>query len=303
MAMLKKIGRWIYEHRATLMSWGATAGTISGSVLAARAADKAVDRMDEALAKKKQALEAQMTEELYDHDDIQEALDNTELTLMEKVRAGGPAFIPTVLVEAATIGCIHGSNIANKQEISKAKDMLAVAVAGYTAYHESVGAITDRTTEYAAYKRATMINESEKNGEPPWDQKRLFCIQGQDGVFERTMDEVFLAEYEANRIFALRGDLTLNDLYRLLDLPEVHDTMEYDRDGDCNGWDDYLGEVYYGYHWIDFSHPRKTLPDGRMVTEIFLPFGPHSMDEEIVEREIDQQACRGVEKDMQMLHG
>lgn len=283
-----EIRNWIKDHAATLLSWGATAGTIGGSILSAKAVSKAIDRMDEAREKKQEALAESMNAGEYSNTDIWEAVCNVELTTWEKIKAGGPAFIPTILVEAATIGCIHGSNILNKQEINKARDLLAVAVAGAAAYKESIGVITDRTTEFAADKRLQMMEESRQNGDPPWDQKQLFCIEGRDECFERTMEEVFEAEYLANRAFALNGTLCLNELYQLFGLSEVNDSLIYDRDGDCMGWNDYIGEVYYGYHWIDFVHRRKPLPDGRMVTEICLPFGPHPLDEDVVNDEIDQ---------------
>lgn len=280
---------WLYENRATLMSWGATFGTIGGSILSARAVPKAMMRIHDAMIKKLD----KALDEAYDRGASEEEINElfndpkTELTLWEKIKAGGPAFIPAVVVEAATIGLIHGSNIENRKDITKARDALAVAAAGFAAYHESVGAITDRTTEFAAAKRVEQMKQSEANGDPPWDQKQLFRIEGRADIFEKTMEEVFEAEYLANRQFALKGNLTLNEFYKLFDLSEVHDELIYNNDGDCMGWEEYLGEVYYGYHWIDFRHVRKSLPDGRMVCEIQLPIWPHPLDEEVV----DQECC------------
>ena len=216
-----------------------------------------------------------------------------ELTLWEKVKAGGPSFLPAIVVEAATIGLIHGSNHENHKEINRAKEALAVGLAGFAAYHESVGAITDRTTEFAAAKRVEQQRQDEMNGEPPWDEKQLFRIEGhEDEIFESTREEVFEAEYLANRRFALEGLLSLNEFYAMFGLPEQRDSFDYHRDGDCMGWEAYIGEVYYGYHWIDFRHVRKPLANGRMVCEIQLPICPHPLDEDVADQELSDQLWR-----------
>ena len=289
--VFNRIGSWVYENRATLMSWGATAGTIGGSILAARAMTKAQRKINEAAISKAGKALDKAKENGANYEEL-DAICNSpevELTLWEKVKAGGPSFIPAFLVEAATIGLIHGSNHENHKEINKAKELLAVGMAGFAAYHESVGAITDRTTEFAAAKRVEQKRQDEANGEPPWDQTQLFRIEGREEILEMTREDVFKAEYLANRKFTLEGGLTLNQFYEMFGLPEIRDAFSYQRDGDCMGWDNYIGDTYYGYHWIDFKHTRVPLADGRMVCEIGFPIKPHPLDEDVADREISDQ--------------
>lgn len=90
--------------------------------------------------------------------------------------------------------------------------------------------------------------------------------------FERTMEQVMRAEYEANRLFILKGSLTLNEFLQILNLP----TVEV---GDSVGWDEYIGETHFGYKWIDFNHRYFITDDGLTVCSIDMPFEAHSMEE------------------------
>lgn len=84
--------------------------------------------------------------------------------------------------------------------------------------------------------------------------------------FESTFADVFDAEYELNRLFILRGDATMEDFLTILGIPQVKNTNQY-------GWGDYIGEVKYGYKWIDFAH-RKKEENGKTYYEINYPFYP-----------------------------
>ena len=110
---------------------------------------------------------------------------------------------------------------------------------------------------------------------PPWDEVQTFYLEGCDKsqFFERTMQQVMQAEYHLNRNFILRGHVTFNEFLEFLDLPPVEE-------GEIVGWTDYLGEVTYGYRWIDFEHRHYITEDGLSVCSIDMPFGPHLMDEE-----------------------
>lgn len=302
---MNKFFTWIYDHRATLLSWGATAGTIGGAVASAKAAGKAQERTNERLLTKIDAAVKEVNARFADRDtkqltpdsarDLEEeklaainkVVGETELTTWEKIRAGAPAFILPALIEAATIACIHGSNCINQKEILTAKDeiqkltgQIAAGAAAFAAYKDSVGRLTDRTTEYAAEKMSVQRAQDEADGKTPWDEVQTFYIEGQPQFFERTMEQVFKAEMELNRNFALTGTATVNEFYQLLGLPTV-------ADGDLMGFNDYLGEVYYGYRWIDFVHKPYYTPDGMWVTEIAMPFEPHPLDEDAVNAELE----------------
>lgn len=84
--------------------------------------------------------------------------------------------------------------------------------------------------------------------------------------FESTFADVFDAEYELNRLFILRGDATMKDFLAMLDISQVENS-------DRVGWGEYIGEVKYGYRWIDFTHPKKE-ENGKIYYEIHYPFAP-----------------------------
>lgn len=301
---------WIKDHAPTILSWFATAGTVGGACTAAKATVKAQDRIHEAMIRKINAVldEAQAR---FDNDPemqklkadspvlwekkLQEAFDEVvsecELTRWERIKAGAPAFWLPALIELGTIGCIQGADILNRRHIGTMsrtitglKEALALGAAGAAVYKENVARI-DPTVAYAAEKMTVMEEADKQEGKTAWDEPQTFYIDGQPEFFERTMLQVFQAEVAINRAFALLGCVTINDIYSALDLPEVPD-------GDNRGFEGYLGEVYYGYRWIDFCHRPYQTEDGLWITEIVMPVEPHPLDEDEVNRELDEAIQR-----------
>ena len=292
---------WIKDHAPTILSWGATIGTVGGAVAAAKAVPKARERIESSIKKEmdrrfETAIERIKAEEpeLSIEQQIQKASSETsyvKLTKWEKVKAEAPEFVWAALIEGLTIGCIQGADILNRKNIGKMsrtitglKEALAVGAAGAAMYKENVARI-DPTTAFAAEKMAVMEEADKQEEKTAWDEPQTFYIDGQPEFFERTMLQVFQAEVSLNRQFAMLGQATQNDFYRYLDLPEIPE-------GDKNGWEDYLGEVYYGYRWIDFRHEPYQLSDGMWITEIVMPFEPHPLDEDEVNRELDESLMR-----------
>ena len=269
---MSKFFDWVKRNGATILSWVATAGTIAIPFVADKDGKRAAGKLSEAWVNKST-----------DADDT-----SVELTKWEKFKVAAPCYIPTILTEAATVGCIHGSNVLNKREIKKGQleiqkltRSLGMTAAAYCGYRNCVGALTDKETEEAALKMTQERRADEANGGVPWTEVRTFYIDGQPELFERTMEQVWKAEFEANRKFIQEGCVTLNDFYRLLGLPEIPE-------GDKRGWESYIGEAYYGYTWIDFAHEDYTLQSELVVTEIRMVCDPHPLTEEEASAEIDE---------------
>lgn len=113
------------------------------------------------------------------------------------------------------------------------------------------------------------INENKIQQDIPEDEygkKVRFYEPFSKQFFESTFADVSNAEYELNRLFILRGDVTMKDFLTILGIPQV-------RNADQFGWSDYIGEVKYGYKWIDFAH-RKKEENGKTYYEINYPFYP-----------------------------
>ena len=125
----------------------------------------------------------------------------------------------------------------------------------------------------AVAKTVEEEQKDEEQGRPPWDHVQTFYIDGygRPQLFDRTMEQVILAEYSLNRIFALKGMVTFNDFLHLLDLSG-------DLEDDEIGWEEYAGDALFGYHWIDFAHHYISTDDGMTVCEISFPFEPHSIE-------------------------
>lgn len=283
---------WIKNHGATILSWAATAGTIAGPVVTVKTAKKAEFRRLAALDKKRQEAFEQMAAKLdspidsIEYKMLREKVQDVDLTWWEKTKAVMPCYLPVILIEAGTIGCIHGSNVLNKHEIKKGQmeiqkltQSLSAATATFAAYKGCVEAL-DPVTERGAEKMAAERVKDEANG-VPWTEVRTFYIDGQPEFFERTMEQVWKAELEVNRLLAVRGWVTLNEFYTLLGLPEVPD-------GDEKGWDQCVGYEYYGYSWVDFTHEDYFTQSEVRVTEIRMVVDPHPLDEAEADAEINE---------------
>lgn len=116
------------------------------------------------------------------------------------------------------------------------------------------------------------INESNIKQDIPditkneYGEKVTFYEPFSKQFFESTFADVFDAEYELNRLFILRGDVTMKDFLAMLDISQINNADRF-------GWGDYIGEVKYGYKWVDFVH-RKKEENGKTYYEINYPFYP-----------------------------
>ena len=113
------------------------------------------------------------------------------------------------------------------------------------------------------------INENKIQQDIPEDEygkKVTFYEPFSKNCFESTFADVSNAEYELNRLFILRGDVTMEDFLTILGIPQITNANQF-------GWGDYIGEVKYGYKWIDFNH-RKKEENGKTYYEINYPFPP-----------------------------
>ena len=88
-----------------------------------------------------------------------------------------------------------------------------------------------------------------------------------DRYFEATMEQVLDAEYHLNRNYSLGKEVTLNDFYGFLGIPEIET-------GDMLGWD-FSDESMY---WIDFNHRKSEFPDGRIFYIIDIATAPCNLD-------------------------
>lgn len=246
------------------MTWLGTAGVVATSVVASR--DR--KRMDLILEKK-------CTE------------DPNGFTHREKIEMGVKTYLPTIGTSLATILCILGANALNKRQQAALSASCVALQRMIEEYRDKVQIVVGKDGMEEIDNLVKQEVSDLADGQPPWDEKQTWYIEGQNQFFERTKEEVLTAEYEINRYFRLAGDAKLNDLFELLGLPK----NEY---GDAYGWDALSGETFYGYQWIDFTHRHFVTNDGISVCEIEMPFAPHPLFEfdEAMERDISEAEAR-----------
>lgn len=177
------------------------------------------------------------------------------LTKFEIVQVAGPAYIPSVMVGVATITCIFGANVFNKRQqaaITSAYGLLS------TSYHEYRGKVKELfgADADAQVKEEIAKDKYDENEVPKTDGKQLFYDDYSGRYFESTMENVLNAEYYINRDLSLRDYATINEFYEYLDIEPIES-------GDDLGWSSGMNFDYYWQSWIDFTHRKTIMDDGR----------------------------------------
>lgn len=247
------VGNWIRRNGSTILTCFGAGGMIATVILAVKATPKAMRACTEAQVEK----------------------GRNHLTKLEIVRAVAPAYIPAAATGIGTLACIFGANTLSRRQQAAMASAYAALASAFEGYRQKVDDICGPGTDAMIEKVIAQEKHDEEDDRPPWDEVQTFYLEC-NGVapklFERTMEQIVKAEYEANRIFILKGELTLNEFLQILDLPAVEA-------GDSIGWEAYIGETQYGYRWIDFSHRYFAMED-MTVCSIDMPFEAHSLFEE-----------------------
>lgn len=247
------VGNWIKRNGSTILTCFGAGGMIATVILAVKATPKAMRACTDAQVEK----------------------GRNQLTKLEIVRTAAPAYIPAAATGIGTLACIFGANALSRRQQAAMASAYAALASAFEGYRQKVDDICGPGTDAMIEKAIEQEKQDEEDDRPPWDEIQTFYLEC-NGVapklFERTMEQVFRAEYEANRIFILKGKLTLNEFLQILDLPAVEN-------GDSVGWEAYIGETQYGYRWIDFNHRYFAMED-MVVCSIDMPFEAHSLFEE-----------------------
>lgn len=246
--LLTKIGQkshvFLKKNSSLLLSLGCSAGVLATGFTSARAALKARQKLLAAEEEK---------------DDV--------LTTKETLVIAIPNYILPFTIAGVTIGGIFCNHALNQKE----KLALISACALMTSKLEEFKAKVDEIYGENATKMVTdAINEEKAIAQAPYFKKsetKLFYEPISGRLFERTENEVLLAEYHFNRNFALRDYACLNEFYEFLGLDKIPE-------GDVLGWSKWAGEAFYGYSFVDFDHEEHTTTDGLEITDIVMPFSP-----------------------------
>jgi hypothetical protein len=283
-----KIGNWLSKNGSTILTCLGAGGVVATVMLAIKATPKAMDKIQTARIDK--AVDIQDGRIINRIDRSKSGWQQLpELTVLETVQVCWKEYVPTVAVGAGSLVCIFGANaLSRRQQASMAAAYTALAGA-FETYQSKVKTICGPEADKIVQKA---IQEEKKDislGNPPWDEIQTFYIEGYGKpiFFERTMEQVYAAEYNLNRSFVLRGYISLNEFMEMLGLPPVEG-------GDEIGWEECAGEAFYGYKWIDFCH-RYIEMDELTVCSIEFPFPPHDLNE--YEKEMDEMLSGKYERE------
>jgi hypothetical protein len=226
----------------TILSCIAGIGTVLTSIFAVKATPKATRLLETARA------------------DAQKELTKTEI-----IKAVWKAYIPTASIAFSTIICIFSANALNQKQQAALTSAYVLLDGAFKEYKNKVSGLLGNDVDNLV-ERAIAIDH--ENDEPyPWNEPQTFYEEHLGKFFERTMEEVFLAEYHFNRNFILRGSATLNEFYDFLKLPRTEL-------GEQLGWSAMAGAIAYDYYWVDFTHRKFKMDDGLECTSIDFPFEP-----------------------------
>jgi len=270
------------QHKSTILSCISAVGVVATGVLSARGGIKA----ERILEKDEEMI---LTPEDPTVDGVQ-----IQIPKWKKAVRLIPALLPPVLTAAGTIALIFVNDAQNREAqvaLAGAYALMAKKLADYKAEVKDIfGEEADRKVEESIAKKR--LSDNDILAEERAEDAKLWYDSFSERWFWATDAEVSDAEYYANRIFHMQGCLTLNEFYALLPLDAVPC-------GDEIGWDQYVGEVCYGYTWIDFAHIDHNEADSeRSYKELYFPFTPHPFFEEEIEMEKEyQEICATTRKE------
>lgn len=232
---------FLKKNASTILTCVGGAGVVGTAIMAVKATPKALERIEAA-----------------------EEIKGEKLTKTEAVRVAGPVYIPTVVTGAATVACIFGANVLNKNKQAALMSAYALLDNSYKEYREKVQELYGKEADVEVRKELAK-DKHEKT--IVTEGKRLFYDEYSERYFESTIENVLEAEYKLNRMMAIDYGVYLNEFYELLGI----DTVDY---GNYMGWSVYeLCETQW-HNWVEFEHTKVILDDGLECTIVSIRTEP-----------------------------
>jgi hypothetical protein len=220
------------RNGATLLTIVASGGVVLTSVLAAVATPKAMRLVYRAEAEK-----------------------GEDLTKLEKIRAGAPAYVPAAIAATSTIACIFGANVLNRRNQAALASAYMLLDSTYKKYRDKVEELYGEGSDRRVLEEVAK-DDFDQDEISVHDETRLFCDVTSMRYFELPSEKVQEAEDELNKKLITSGYACVNDFYEYLGIPKT----DY---GDKLGWSTYTyGRYYDGCNYIEFYHHPVVLDDG-----------------------------------------
>lgn len=249
----EQVGYFIKRNMPTILSIGAAVGVVVSNILTNKASIKATLKVDE-IEKKK----------------------HRELTFIEEVKVVAPIYAPSIVVGAATIGCIFGSNFLNKKQLVALAGAMSILQANFKRYRAGV------VNEVGEEKEENIWKASRPNGESLYktvseQESKFVDTTGLTFFIDSLTDEGFYTDkatvesaiLKLNRKLQMNPNqtVTLNEFRNDLDL---HATNF----GNIVGWSKIDVDEYDTTDpWIDIQLVPFENTDGYYMRYLSLPHG------------------------------
>ena len=225
--------RFFKKNASIILTYAGGIGVIATSIMAAKAAPKALDILKEAEEEK-----------------------GEKLTKFETILTGAPIYVPTALTGIATIACIFGANILNKRTQAALISGYALLDSSYKDYRNKVtemyGKNTDRDVKNEVAKDRYQDADIEDTDD---DGKTLFYDTFSQRYYRVTSETMVRAEHDINKNLNEHGAASLNEYYDLLGIP----TVDY---GEHIGWSSAQMYEMYWNSWLHFTKTKVIMDDG-----------------------------------------
>lgn len=178
-----------------------------------------------------------------------------ELTKWEMVQTVAPAYIPSLLIGAGTLGCIFGANILNTRKQARLMSAYALLNQTHKTYRNKVKDIYGEDADQKVNEEMAKDKYEEEGIKLKDPEKMLFYDIFSRQYFESTETEVKEAEYLINRSLSIKDYVSAKEFYDFLGIPSVDSGEEL-------GWSTGMNLEYYWQTWIDFHHQYTIMEDG-----------------------------------------
>lgn len=249
----EQVGYFIKRNMPTILSIGAAVGVVVSNILTNKASIKATLKVDE-IEKKK----------------------HRELTFIEEVKVVAPIYAPSIVVGAATIGCIFESNFLNKKQLAALAGAMSILQANFKRYRAGV------VNKVGEKKEENIWKASRPNGESLYktvseQESKFVDATGLTFFIDSLTDEGFYTDkatvesaiLKLNRKLQMNPNqtVTLNEFRNDLDL---HPTNF----GNIVGWSKIDVDEYDTTDpWIDIQLVPFENLDGYYIRYLSLPHG------------------------------
>ncbi len=194
-----------------------------------------------------------------------------KIKIKEYAKAGAVYYIPTGVAVGGTIFSIAMLNKTHEGHQKALAGAYAALWAMYDGYRRK---IREKYGEDADGETFEEARNDIQHGltYPSFSYENTYYEPYSNQFFKASPSRVIDAEHALNRLFALRGYVSLKDFLVILDLDQPEGSEGI-------GWSMDVGETVYGYSWIDFSHDLHVINDAYdsetiEYYEIRYPFEP-----------------------------